>query len=123
MRRHLAAIRSDLLAIADWSGRSRGARASPEIVDRTARRRSQFLDDVVIDHRRLDIRVPEVLLNLPDIDAVEQQVRREQVTQGVYGHGLVDLRLARRRIDGFLNHRVLMWWRRTTPARGSVESV
>jgi site-specific recombinase XerC len=35
----------------------------------------------------------------------------------------LNLRLARSRFDGFLNHRVLMWWRRTTPARGSVESV
>src|SRR5439155_24936456 len=77
MRRRVAAIRSDLLAIADWSGRSRGARASCENVERTARRGSQFFNDVRIDHRRLDIRVPQILLNLPDIDAVEQQVRRE----------------------------------------------
>jgi hypothetical protein len=35
---------------------------------------------VGVDHRGLDVRVPEVLLDLPDIHPVEQQVGGEAVT-------------------------------------------
>jgi hypothetical protein len=42
------------------------------------------------DHRRLDIGVAQVLLNLPDIDAIGQEMRGERVTQRVHRHGLVD---------------------------------
>ena len=36
-----------------------------------------------VDHGRLDVRVPQVLLDLPDIHAVEQQMRREAVAQRI----------------------------------------
>ena len=54
-----------------------------ESVKRTPWRVTEFLHHVSVDHRRLDIRVSQVLLDLPDIDAVEQQVRCETVPQRI----------------------------------------
>jgi hypothetical protein len=48
-------------------------RALLEDVERAARLRAEFPDHVGVDHRGLDVCVPRVLLNLPDIDAVQQQ--------------------------------------------------
>jgi hypothetical protein len=43
-------------------------------IEWTARWRAQLLDDVGVDHGRLDVRVAEILLNLANVDTVEQQV-------------------------------------------------
>jgi hypothetical protein len=43
-------------------------------VRRAARRIPEFPDDVGLDHRRLDVGVTEVLLDLPGVHAVKQQV-------------------------------------------------
>jgi hypothetical protein len=51
--------------------------ASSENVKRTARWAPQFLHDVGVDHRGLDVRVAQVLLDLPDVDPVEEKMRRE----------------------------------------------
>ena len=48
-------------------------------VRRAARRVPEFLHDVRVDHRRLDVGVAEVLLDLPDVHAVEQQMGRKAV--------------------------------------------
>ena len=56
----------------------RGARL--EDVERTSRRVAELLDDMRIDHRRFHMRVTEVLLDLANVDAVEQQVRGEAVS-------------------------------------------
>ncbi len=45
-----------------------------------------------VDHRGFDIGVAEVFLDLPDVDASEQQMRRERVAQRVNRHRLVDAR-------------------------------
>jgi len=37
-----------------------------------------------VNHRRFDVGMPKVLLDLPDIDAVQQQVRREAVSERVH---------------------------------------
>jgi len=54
-----------------------------ENVERTLRRGAELLDHMGINHRRLDARVPEVSLNLTDVHAVQQQVRREAVSQRI----------------------------------------
>jgi len=36
---------------------------------------------VGIDHRRFHVGVPEIFLNLPDVDTIEQQMRGERVTK------------------------------------------
>jgi hypothetical protein len=45
-----------------------------QYVEWTSRRSAQLLDHVRVDHRRLDVGVSEILLNLPDVDAVESSV-------------------------------------------------
>ena len=50
-------------------------------VKRTARWTAQFTDHVGIDHRRFHVGVPEIFLNLPDVDTIEQQMRGERVTK------------------------------------------
>ena len=58
-------------------------RAGAQDVERTLRRTAEFLDDVRVDHRGLDMRVAEVLLNLTDVDAAEQQVSGKNVTERI----------------------------------------
>jgi hypothetical protein len=58
---------------------------------------------VVVDHRRLDVGVTEVLLDLSDVHAIEQQMCREAMSKGVDGNRLVDLRLHGCGIDGLLD--------------------
>ena len=84
-------------------------RSGSEDVERTSRWVAQFLYDVGVDHGRLDVRVPQVLLDLPDIHAVEQQVRREAVAQGVYGNRLVDLRFRTAAFTAFWMTESLRW--------------
>lgn len=72
-------------------------------VERTAGRSAEFLDHVGVDHRRLDVGVSEVLLDLPDVHAVQQEMGGETVTEGVNGDGLVDARLLGGRPDRFLD--------------------
>ena len=55
----------------------------------TPRRVAEFLDHVGVD-RRFDVRVSEVLLDLPDIDAVEEQMEAGvnlRIIQEILGHG------------------------------------
>jgi hypothetical protein len=63
------------------SGRGFSARPCAEKVERTSRRIAEFLDHVGIDHRRFHVGVPEIFLNLPDVDTIEQQMRGERVTK------------------------------------------
>ena len=60
-----------------------------------------------VDHRRLDLRVSQVLLNLADIHAAQGQVRRERVPQGVNRRRCVDTRRRRGGPDGLLEHRLV----------------
>lgn len=59
-----------------------------------------------VDHRRLDVRVAQVLLDLPDGHAVEQQMGRDAVPQAVDGNGLVNVRSSSGRLHGLLNDRI-----------------
>ena len=77
-------------------------------VERARGRVTQVLDDVGVDHRRLDVDVPEVLLDLPDVHAVQQQVRREAVAQRVDRDRLVDAGLDRRCLTAFCTTESLM---------------
>jgi hypothetical protein len=52
-------------------------------VEWTLRWSAELLDDVRVDHRGLDMRVTEILLNLSDVHAVEQEVRGKAVAQRV----------------------------------------
>jgi hypothetical protein len=70
---------------------SRRDLARSEDVKRTPRGIAELLDHVRVDHRGLHVGVPEVLLNLPDVYSVEEQMRREAVTECGRGNGLVDL--------------------------------
>jgi hypothetical protein len=45
-------------------------KAAVEDVERTSRGVAEFLHDMGVDHRRLDICVAEVLLDLADIHAI-----------------------------------------------------
>jgi hypothetical protein len=53
-----------------------------EDVERTARRIAEVLGLVGVDHRRFDVHVSQVLLDLPDIHTVEEQV----MTSGRFGN-------------------------------------
>ena len=68
-----------------------------------ARRIPEFPDDVGVDHRRLDVGVTEVLLDLPDVHAVQQQMCRKAMAKRVNGHRLVDLRRHGCGVDGLLD--------------------
>jgi hypothetical protein len=61
----------------------RGHLAISEDVKRTSRGIAELLDHVRVDHRGLHVGVLEVFLNLPDVDSVEEQMRREAVTQRI----------------------------------------
>jgi hypothetical protein len=99
-------------------------RAGAKDVERTLGRTAELLHDVRIDHRRLDMRVTEVLLNLPDIDAVEQDVRCEAVWRNVCTEiGLWILARVAATLTAFWMTESLRWCRRTMPARGSVDNV
>jgi hypothetical protein len=78
-------------------------RRSEKNVQRTARRVAEVLDDVRVDHGGLDVGVPEVVLNLADVHAVQQQMRREAVSQRVDRDRLVNPRVERRGLDGLLD--------------------
>ena len=56
---------------------------SSEKVQGAARRRAELIDHMGIDHRRLDVGVPQVLLNLQDVDPIEEQWRGDAVPQRV----------------------------------------
>lgn len=56
-----------------------------------------------VDHRGLDIGVAQVVLDLPDVHAVEQQVGCEAVPQRVDRGGFVDARLPNGGLHGFLD--------------------
>lgn len=85
--------------------KSLARRAGAQDVERTLRRTAELLDDVRVDHRRLDMGVAEVLLNLADVHAVEQQVGGKAVAECVHGNGFVDVRAHGGRLDGFLDVR------------------
>jgi hypothetical protein len=58
-------------------------RALVDDVERAARGVSELLDYVCVDHRRLDVRVPQVFLDLSDVHAVQQQMRGKAVPQRI----------------------------------------
>ena len=75
-------------------------------VEWAASGRAEFPHNVGVDHRRLDVRVPEVFLDLPDVHPVQQQMGGESVTERVDRHGLVDARFLGRRPDSLLDDRI-----------------
>jgi hypothetical protein len=74
-------IRRSLIAAGRLRAPSSSARVRSKNVKRTARWTAQFPDHVGIDHRRFDVGVPEIFLNLPDVDTIQQQMRGERVTK------------------------------------------
>ena len=84
-------------------------RASVQDVERASRRVPEFLHDVGVDHRRLHIRVAEVLLDLADVDAIPQQVCGEAVPQGVHRHGLWMRAADAAALTAFCTTESLMW--------------
>ena len=72
-------------------------------VEQASRGCSQVLDHVRVDHRGFHVRVSEVLLDLADVDAVEQQVRCDGVPERMGRDRLVDPRRARRAANRFLD--------------------
>jgi len=80
--------------------------SSSKEIQRTAGRRAELFHDMGIHHRSFDARVPQVLLDLSDIHAVEEEMRRKAVPEGVYGKRLVDPGLRSRCFDGLLDDRI-----------------
>ena len=70
-------------------------------IERTLRRSAKLLDHVRVDHRGLDMRVAEVLSDLADVHAVEQEVRGKAVTKRVNGNWFVDVRAHGRDLTAF----------------------
>jgi len=62
---------------------------------------------VRVHHRRLDVGVAQVLLNLADVDAGEQQMGRKAVPERVDGRRFVDVRLRGRGLHGLLHDRLM----------------
>ena len=83
--------------------------AGAEDVERAPRRVAQFLDDVSVDHRCLDARVSQVLLDLSDIHAVEQQVRREAMLSVCTETGLSIFALRAAALTAFWMTESLRW--------------
>jgi hypothetical protein len=59
-------------------------RALLQHVEWTSRRIAKFFDNVGVDHCRLDAGVAEVLLDLPDVHAIQQEMRRETMSQRIH---------------------------------------
>jgi len=93
-----------LIATVVWSRPLVGLALNPEIVERAGDALCPLLEDVGIDHGRLQIVVPEQLLDGADVGAALEQVSRKGMAEGVGGDVLRQARLAHGRFDGLVDH-------------------
>ena len=75
----------------------------PLSVEWTAYAQARLGHDVCVDHRRLDVLVPEQFLHGANIVTVFQQVRGERVSECVTSHPLADPRHVGRVLQGAVN--------------------
>ncbi len=61
-----------------------------QIVEGASNAGGAFIEDMGINHRRLDVTVAEEFLHRPDIVAALDEVGRERVAEGVAGSALGD---------------------------------
>jgi hypothetical protein len=99
----------DLPVLGPLARRARRANApnSCEPVGRALHAAPAAIQDVGVDHGRLDVTVAQQLLDRADVIACTQQIGSKSVAQRVRTDGLRNLRLPRCRMDRFLQHRLV----------------
>ena len=56
-----------------------------EKIQGTGHRTAQILDDMGVNHRGLNIRMPQIFLDLADVHAIEEKMSGERMAKGMDG--------------------------------------
>lgn len=90
-----------------------------QIVEGAPNARGAFIEDMGIDHRRLDITVAEEFLHRSDIVPAFYEVRRERMAKGMAGSAFRDGGLDHGLVNGAL-HRAFIHVKATLGAGGGI---